>query len=69
MPLSLRLKKECAEYNLDWHGINMIDLFSILFAFRIDNCERYLRNEKQKQLNARGYDQIQMASQNDFDSL
>ena len=69
MPLSLRIIKECTEYKLDWRGIHIIDLFSILFSIRIDNVERYLKNEKQRQLNARGYDQIQLASQNDFDSL
>jgi len=69
MPLSLRLMKECASYNIDWKYLHIADLFSIIYSIRIDNANRYLENERQQKLNQRGIKSITKATDEDFDRL
>lgn len=69
MPLSLEIIKECAEYKIDYKGLHIADLFSIIYSIRIDNANRYLEQQKQEKLNRRGISNIQQANQDDFDRL
>ena len=69
MPLSLRLMKECASYNIDWKCLHIADLFSIIYSIRIDNANNYLENQRQQKLNQRGIKSVSKATDEDFDNL
>lgn len=69
MPLSLRMIKESASYGIDWHGIHIIDLMSILYSFRIDNANKYLAHKRQEEMQKRGIAEIRPATEAEFDSL
>lgn len=69
MPLSLRLMKECASYNIDWKHLHIADLFSIIYSIRIDNANNYLENQRQQKLSQRGIKSVTKATDEDFDNL
>ena len=69
MPLSLRLMKECALYNIDWKCLHIADLFSIIYSIRIDNANNYLENQRQQKLSQRGIKSVTKATDEDFDNL
>ena len=69
MPLSLRLMKECASYNIDWKCLHIADLFSIIYSIRIDNANNYLENQRQQKLSQRGIKSVTKATDKDFDNL
>ena len=69
MPLSLRLIKECATYNIDWKWLHIADLFSILYSIRIDNAKMFLKQQRQQRLNEKGIQSVTKATEEDFDKL
>lgn len=69
MPLSLRLIKECSAANIDWRGIHIIDLISIIYSLRIDSANDYLFQRNQQRMQEQGIASIRPATQEDFDSL
>lgn len=69
MPLGLRIIKECAEYNINWHDLHIIDLFSIIYSIRIDSANKYLSQTKQKRMHEKGISEISKATEQDFDNL
>lgn len=69
MPLSLRLMKECASYNIDWKCLHIADLFSIVYSMRIDSANNYLENQRQQRLRERGISSVTKATDEDFDNL
>lgn len=69
MPLSLRLMKECASYNIDWKCLHIADLFSIIYSIRIDNANNYLENQRQQKLSQKGIKSVTKATDEDFDNL
>lgn len=69
MPLSLRLIRECATYNIDWKCLHICDLFSIIYSIRIENANRYLEQERQRKMRERGISSISKATDEDFDNL
>lgn len=69
MPLSLRLMKECASYNIDWRYLHIADLFSIIYSMRIDNAKNYLAHIRQQKLNEKGIKSITKANEDDFNKL
>lgn len=69
MPLSLRLIKECALYNINWKDLHIADLFSIIYSYRIDNANLYLKQLRQQRLNERGIQSVSKATEEDFDRL
>ena len=69
MPLSLRLIKESAENNIDWRSLHLVDLFSIIYAIRIDKAQAYLRQKQQERWAKKGISEVKKATQEDFDSL
>ena len=69
MPLSLRYIKELASAGVDWHGLHIIDLTSLIYSLRIDNARQYLERKRQEQLSRRGIRNVQSATAADFDAL
>ena len=69
MPLSLRYIKELAVAGIDWHGLHIIDLTSLVYSLRIDTARQLLQYERQKKLQARGIKEIRQATQADFEAL
>lgn len=69
MPLSLRIIKESASAGIDWKGLHIADLFSIIYSIRIDNAKRYLEEQRQKKMQDKGIQEIRKASVEDFDKL
>ena len=69
MPLSLRLIKECATYNIDWKWLHIADLFSILYSIRIDNAIMFLKQQRQQRLSEKGIQSVTKATEEDFDKL
>ena len=69
MPLSLRLIKESAMYNIDWKCLHIADLFSILYSIRIDNAINYLKQQRQQRLSEKGIQSVTKATEEDFDKL
>lgn len=69
MPLSLRLIKEATAEKIEWRGLHIIDLFSILYSIRIDNARRYMKSMQQKSRAERGIENVVPANESDFDSL
>ena len=69
MPLSLRIIKECASYNLDWKNLHIADLFSIIYSIRIDNANNYLDVQRKQTLSQKGIQSVSIATDEDFDNL
>ena len=69
MPLSLRLIKESAENNIDWRTLHLVDLFSIIYAIRIDKARTYLKQKQQERWAKNGISEVRKATEEDFDSL
>ena len=66
MPLGLRMIKECAEYNIDWHYLHIIDLMSILYSFRIANVDKYFEAKKQQAMDKAGIGSVKKISGSDI---
>lgn len=69
MPLSLRIIKESSQNNIDWKSLHMADLFSIIYAIRIEKAEDYLDCKRQQEMQKRGISSITKATEDDFNSL
>lgn len=69
MPLSLEIMKECANARLDWKGLHIVDLFSIIYSIRIDNAKQWLSHQRQEKLAKMGISKVEKASAADFDNL
>ena len=69
MPLSLEIIKESAAAKLDWKGLHIADLFSIIYSIRIDNAKQWLAHQKQEKLTKKGIAKIESATAQDFDNL
>jgi hypothetical protein len=69
MPLSLRLIKETASEGIDWKGLHIADLYSIIYSIRIDKAKRYLEEKRRERLQQRGIAEVKQATAQDFDNL
>ena len=69
MPLSLRYIKELAAAGIDWHGLHLIDLTSIVYSLRIDVALKKMEHDRKEHLAKRGIKDVRPASKADFDAL
>ena len=69
MPLSLRYIKELAAAGIDWHGLHIIDITSLVYSLRIDAARQKLEIDRQRRLAERGIREIRPATQADFEAL
>lgn len=69
MPLSLRYMKELGNAGIDWKGLHLIDITSLIYSLRIDIAKQKLEMDKQKAMNERGIQAVRPATQEDFDWL
>jgi hypothetical protein len=69
MPLSLRYIKELASAGIDWHGLHIIDITSLVYSIRIDNARQKLEMDRQKRMSERGIKEIRKATEADFNAL
>lgn len=69
MPLGLRTIKECARFGVEWRGIHIVDLFSLIYSYRIDTFNERIKEKRKAELSKRGIRSVKRASETDFDSL
>ena len=69
MPLSLRYIKELAASGIDWRGLHIIDVFSLVCSLRIDTALEYLRKQAQSRMENAGIKSISRATAGDLDAL
>lgn len=69
MPLSLRYIKELAASGIDWRGLHVIDVFSLVCSLRIDTAREYLRRQAQSRMENAGIKSISRATASDLDAL
>lgn len=69
MPLSLRLIKESATEGIDWKGLHIADLYSIIYSIRIDKAKEYLEHKRRERMQKRGIAEVRQATAQDFDNL
>ena len=69
MPLSLRYIKELASVGIDWKGLHIIDITSLIYSIRIDNARQKLEMDRQKRMSERGIKEVRKATAADFDAL
>lgn len=69
MPLSLRYIKELAASGIEWRGLHMIDLFSLVCSLRIDTAREYLQKKAQSRMDNAGIKSISRATASDLDAL
>ena len=69
MPLSLRLIKELSNTNINWKDYHIADLYSIIYAIRIEKAQTYLKYEKERKMHEKGISNISRATEEDFDKL
>ena len=69
MPISLQYIKELGEKGIDWKGLHVIDVFSLVYSIRIDNCKKILSDKATARMSAAGVQAIMPASESDFESL
>lgn len=69
MPISLQYIKELGEEGIDWRGLHVIDVFSLVYSIRIDHCRKILSHQASERMSAAGVQAILPASESDFDSL
>lgn len=69
MPLSLRYIKELASAGIDWSGLHIIDVFSLVCSLRIDTAREYLRRQAQNRMENAGIKSISRATAGDLDAL
>lgn len=69
MPLSLRYIKELSAAKIDYKGLHIIDLTSLVYSLRIDSAMQYLENERQRKMSKRGIAEYRQATEADFNAL
>lgn len=69
MPLSLRYIKELSASSINYKGLHIIDLTSLVYSLRIDNAMQYLENERQSKMSKRGIAEYRQATEADFNAL
>lgn len=69
MPLSLRYIKELSAAKIDYKGLHIIDLTSLVYSLRIDSAMQYLENERQSKMSKRGIAEYRQATEADFNAL
>jgi hypothetical protein len=69
MPLSLRYIKELAAAGIDYRGLHIIDLTSLVYSIRIDNARQKLEIDRQRRMSERGIKEIRPATEADFNAL
>ncbi len=69
MPLSLRYIKELAAAGIDYRGLHIIDLTSLIYSLRIDIARQKLEMDKQRRMAERGIKEIRPATEADFNAL
>ena len=69
MPLSLRYIKELAAAGVDYKGLHLIDLTSLIYSLRIDTARQKMEMDKQKAMSERGIKAIRPANEAEFDAL
>ena len=69
MPLSLRYIKELSAAKIDYKGLHIIDLTSLVYSLRIDSAMQYLENERQSKMSKRGIAEYRQATEADFNRI
>ena len=69
MPRSLVYIKELAAAGVDWKGLHLIDLTSLVYSIYLDRARQKLEHDRQKRMQEKGYKSITRASEADFDAL
>lgn len=69
MPLSLRYIQALAAAGIDWHGLHIIDITSLVYSIRIDNARQKLEMDKKKRMSERGIKEVRKATEADFNAL
>lgn len=69
MPFSLRCIKELAAAGVDWRGLHIVDVLSLICGIRIENAHAYLKAKAKEKMCAAGIKEIVPATSEDFDSL
>lgn len=69
MPKSLVYIKELAAAGVDWKGLHLIDLTSLIYSIYLDRARQRLEYDRQKRMQEKGYKSITNASEADFDAL
>lgn len=69
MPFSLRSIKELAAAGVDWRGLHIVDVLSIICAIRIETARKYLDAKAKEKMRAAGIKEIIPATSEDFDNL
>lgn len=69
MPRSLVYIKELAAAGIDWKGLHLIDLTSLVYSIYLDRARQKLEMDRQRRLSERGYKEVVKASEADFDAL
>ena len=69
MPLSLRMIKTLGEANIDWRGLHVVDVCSMVCAVHIDRAREYLLAKQQEKMQKAGVRRITPATAADFDAL
>ena len=69
MPFSLRCIKELGAVGIDWHGLHIVDVLSLICAIRIEAARKYLDAKAKERMRAAGVKEIIPATASDFDKL
>lgn len=69
MPLSLRMIKTLGAAGIDWRGLHVVDVCSMVCAVHIDRAREYLFEKQQEKLQKAGVRRITPATAADFDAL
>lgn len=69
MPLSLRYIKELSSAGVDYKGLHIIDVFSLVYSIWCDRARQKLEVDRQQNMSARGIKSITPATAADFDAL
>lgn len=69
MPKSLIYLKVLGAAGIDWQGLHLIDLTSLVYSIWIDSAMQYLENERKSKMSKRGIAEYRKATEADFNAL
>lgn len=69
MPKSLTYLKVLGAAGIDWQGLHIIDLTSLVYSIWIDSLIQRLENERQSKMSKRGIAEYRQATEADFNAL
>ena len=67
MPNALKWRKELQGIN--YTGLHLIDILSLLYSLRIDNAVQYLEQKGKEKMQEQGIRSVTQATEEDFDKL